>query len=258
MAQLQEKIELLENKLHSDSSGSSFTTDIENTKLRQALIKLKEVSEQDLKIYKYKIIELEKENARLATYPDRLKESQENIDLLMEQLELAEKSGEIIEQLTNKNLELGETISDLEQQLKGLIEYKEYSEQLDAYNAEEISILKGEIGKYCRKSHALTLSSERKNEVIVKSENTDRMLRATLQEKERVINSFREKCAQVTKQLHSIQDSQNVEESVTEEMKNRTSTLMHTYHRLQTKLQRAKSQMWDHDLSEMEMRVLDK
>ncbi len=62
----------------------------------------------------------------------------------------------------------------------------------------------------------------------------------------------------MSKQIQNVQNSQSVEKSETEELKTKSAHLMHTYHRLQTKLQKAKSQMWDLELSEMEMRVQER
>jgi chromosome segregation ATPase len=99
---------------------------------------------------------------------------------------------------------------------------------------------------------------DKKDEQITKLYTSEKNIRTSLQDKERVVNSFRQKCAQLSAQLQTIQSSQTSETSATEEFKNKTSHLMHTYHRLQTKLQKAKSQMWELELSEMEMRILDR
>jgi dynactin 1 len=145
LAQLQDRF----NSLQQGSSLGSPTSDpslsSENLKLKQALIKLKEVSEHDFKQFRQKIAELEKSNASMVPIA-KLKEAEENIALLQEQLDVAEKSSELIEELTNKNIEQGETIANLEAEIKNLTELKDYAEQLDAFNAEELSMLKEDLG----------------------------------------------------------------------------------------------------------------
>ena len=117
----------------------------ENIKLRQALIKLKEVSEQDFKQFRQKIADLEKFNASMVPVA-RLKDAEESIISLKEQLDVAERSSELIEELTSKNIEQGEIIADLEAEIKNLTELKDYAEQLDAFNAEELAMLKEDLG----------------------------------------------------------------------------------------------------------------
>jgi dynactin 1 len=147
MVQMKDRLEEFEKGITPTTFDNSSHS-MENGKLRQALVRLKEASDRDFKQFKLKISELEMENSNLAGYPDQLKEAEENIELLMEQLEVTEQSTDMIEELTNKNLQLGETISELDEQIKGLEEFRDYAEQLEAFNAEEISILKDDIGTY--------------------------------------------------------------------------------------------------------------
>jgi dynactin 1 len=147
MVQMKDRLEEFEKGI-TPTTFDNGSHSMENGKLRQALVRLKEASDRDFKQFKLKISELEMENSNLAGYPDQLKEAEENIELLMEQLEVAEQSTDMIEELTNKNLQLGETISELDEQIKGLEEFRDYAEQLEAFNAEEISILKDDIGIY--------------------------------------------------------------------------------------------------------------
>jgi dynactin 1 len=146
LAQLQDRFNALQQgstTLGSPTSDPSLSS--ENLKLKQALIKLKEVSEHDFKQLRQKIAELEKLNASMVPIA-KLKEAEESIALLQEQLDVAEKSSDLIEELTNKNIEQGETIANLEAEIKNLTELKDYAEQLDAFNAEELSMLKEDLG----------------------------------------------------------------------------------------------------------------
>lgn len=117
-----------ENELYTDLDENEVVK--KNVQLQSALLKFRDLmSEQDEKIKKYESNEIISDSFREAQ--DQLKEAEEVIQDLRVQLDNALGSEEMIEDLTDKNLQLEEKIEELEETINELEELKTLNDELE-------------------------------------------------------------------------------------------------------------------------------
>ena len=119
-----EQQESLIHQAHSDSNVNMNDILVENSKMKQIVLALRDMQQTDKKELQDKIeilsateqIVLELES-RIIQYTDKIAKLEETISELHEQISVAQSSEEMIEALTEKNLVLGEKVAKLEKQL---------------------------------------------------------------------------------------------------------------------------------------------
>ncbi|KAL0482633.1 dynactin subunit 1 [Acrasis kona] len=241
----EESLKLLQEKIEQLEGGSTDQPQtIENVKLKEALFRLKDASEKDVESYKLKIAALESENNQIEGYKQKIEDFEEQVGILLEQLQLAEESEDVIEKLSSKNLQLTEELEELNDRLKASEELKDYSDQLQAFNEEEITLLKFEV--------------EKKDEELLAFKQNEQVQREAIAAKEKAINNFRAKCTQLNQEIQNVRASQSGEVEAADSMREKTSKLMHMYHKVQNKLKNAKAQVWELELREVNSRIIDR
>lgn len=129
----------------------------ENSKLKEAVLKLRDINVRDKRELQEQAhhvqIELQRVQATnaklmaLESLPEQLANARHSIAILKEQLEAAQAQDVIINRLTEKNLQMEEQVTTLQETIQELNELKQVSAELEAYNMEEIKTIKHEIAQ---------------------------------------------------------------------------------------------------------------
>lgn len=115
----------------------------QNERLREALLRLREITSQTETELKDTIKSLEEDNTELAVYKEnfgstkeKLNASEAAVEDLRQQLEMAESAEQMLEDLTDRNLAMSEQIEELKATVEDLESLKEISDELEINHVE--------------------------------------------------------------------------------------------------------------------------
>lgn len=115
----------------------------QNERLREALLRLREITSQTETELKDTIKSLEEDNTELAVYKEnfgstkeKLNASEAVVEDLRQQLEMAESAEQMLEDLTDRNLAMSEQIEELKATVEDLESLKEISDELEINHVE--------------------------------------------------------------------------------------------------------------------------
>ncbi|MCJ1283481.1 hypothetical protein MMC26_002810 [Xylographa opegraphella] len=218
-----------------------------NERLREALMRLRDVAQEQEAELKQQIKEMETDMKEFATVRDqytdmqgRLTQSEATIEDLRQQLEIALGAEEMIEELTEKNLSLNEHLDELKAAVEDLESLKELNDELELNHMETEKQLQDEI------DYRETLVQEQVRKSAVQDE--------ALEDLEYTITRFRELVTNLQSDLEDMKASQQITASEANELGSRSKAMMDLNMRLQVSVTKAQVKTIDLELGTMEAR----
>ncbi|XP_057292074.1 dynactin subunit 1-like isoform X2 [Hydractinia symbiolongicarpus] len=152
------ELEILKNEISEGgvetvaASAQAKQIEQQNTRLKEALVKLKDIAQND-KMELAQIQKVNKElNQKLSTtgserdkLQERLQVAESQVDELKEQVDMALGAEEMVEKMTDKNLELEDKIEKLEETIQDLEALRELNEELEESHVQTEHDLREEI-----------------------------------------------------------------------------------------------------------------
>jgi dynactin 1 len=216
-----------------------------NERLREALIRLRDMTQQQESDLRAQIKELEddlEEYAAVKADYEATKENllvaETNVDDLKQQLETALGAEEMIEELADKNMRYQDEINELKAAIEDLESLKEISDEMEYTHIEtekqlqeEIDYREGVFGDQCRKI-------TQQDEVIVDLEYT--------------LNRFRDLVSNLQTDLEDMRATKQLSEAETIENEARQRTMQDLATKLQANTTKTQANFIDVELNRME------
>ncbi|KIR68423.1 dynactin 1 [Cryptococcus bacillisporus CA1873] len=216
-----------------------------NERLKEALIRLRDVSTEAERDHKVKIAELEKALtsqedliSQLEFAEAKLTNAESQVEDLKQQLDDALGAEDMLEQLTERNLQMGERIEEMRLTIEDLEAIKELNDELEEGHVETEKQLNEEIE---------ALTAELRKERVRSGE-----LDALILDMETTINQFRELVASLQGELETIRLQQVTRESDTASTSKESQALMNLNLKLQSTAAKAQSKTIDLELQKLE------
>ena len=216
-----------------------------NERLREALIRLRDVTQQQETDLKGQIAELEKDLQDFSGVKEeclRLKESltqsEAAIEDLRQQLDTALGAEEMIEELTERNMALSQQIEDLKAAVEDLESLKEINDELEINHTETEKQMQDEI------DYGESLIAEQKRRSAAQDENVQNL--------EYTVSRFRDLVTNMQSDLEDMRTSQQITESEANDLTNRSKAMMDLNMKLQTSAAKAQTKAIDVELGKME------
>eukprot|EP01114_Cavostelium_apophysatum_P009608 TRINITY_DN2280_c0_g1_i2.p1 TRINITY_DN2280_c0_g1~~TRINITY_DN2280_c0_g1_i2.p1 ORF type:complete len:1351 (-),score=437.37 TRINITY_DN2280_c0_g1_i2:39-4091(-) len=218
-----------EGTLSESSEESLESIRDQNEKLKDALIKLRDLSVSEKQEREKRIKELERDNKSLLSFQEKFQKTEgllndalEEIEQLKDAVDAAGQSEEMIEELTEKNLSLEEKIRELEATNEELEALRDISEELEeSQNAMEKQLRSEIYGKEV--------------ELLDQAGNINN-LKNRIADQDRTIEQFRNVVRSQQEQLHSLREREAEAMSQASEINEKSQALMTITHQLQTKV----------------------
>ena len=198
----------------------------ENARLRDALIRLRDMTQEQESALKEEIALLEEESEELDQLKGeydatktRLLEMEAESEDLREQLEAALGAETMIEQLTDKNLEMTGTIEELRNTVEDLESLKELNDEIELSHVEDKKMLQQEIDY----KEALLIESARR--VVSQDEE--------LADRDYTIQRFRELVTNMQSDLEDMRSSKEITETQAQELGSHSRAMMDLNRQLQ-------------------------
>lgn len=176
-----------------------------NQRLKEALIRLRDLSQDTEREHKTKITELEKElgaqqdvSAQLELAEAKLANSEAQVEDLKQQLDDALGAEDLLEELTERNLQMSEKIEEMRSTIEDLEALKELSDELEENHVETEKQLEEEI----------TLLTTKLREEVQRAVD----LEAVVVDMENTINQFRELVANLQSEIDTLRVQQATQE----------------------------------------------
>ena len=218
-----------------------------NERLREALMRLRDVTQEQEAELKEQIKEMEMDMKEFATvrnqYGDtqgRLARSQATIEDLRQQLETALGAEEMIEELSEKNMSLNEQLDELKAAIEDLESLKELNDELELNHMETEKQLQDEI------DFKETIVQEQVRKSVLQDE--------ALGDLEYTITRFRDLVTNLQSDLEDMRASQQITEIEANELGSRSKAMMDLNMRLQVSVAKAQVKTIDLELGSMEAR----
>lgn len=215
-----------------------------NERLREALLRLRDVTQQQEADLKNQVTELEQDLQDMNKLKEgyqhtkgKLMQSDANLEDLRQQLDTALGAEEMIEELTERNMALNEKMDELRQTIEDLESLKELNDELELNHVETEKQLQDEIDY----SEAL-LSEEARKSAIQDG---------TIQDLEYTVNRFRDLAKSMQGEIEDMRTSQQLSETEANELSNRSKAMMDLNMRLQVSASKAQIKAIDLELGKM-------
>ena len=212
---------------------------------REALMRLRDVTQQreaDLKKQvtelQLDVEELNKSKNEHTHTKEKLLQSESTLVKLREQLDTALGAEEMIEELTEKNMALTETMDELRQTIEDLESLKELNDELEINHTETEKQLQDEIDY----DEALLAEEARKSAIQA----------GTIQDLEYTVKRFRDLVTNMQNDLEDMRASQQISETEANELSSRSRAMMDLNMRLQVSASKAQVKAIDLELRKME------
>ncbi|KAK8858530.1 hypothetical protein IAR55_002757 [Kwoniella newhampshirensis] len=216
-----------------------------NERLKEALIRLRDVSTEADREHKTKLAEMEKQ---LTTQEDilsqldlteaKLNNAEAQVEDLKQQLDDALGAEDMLEQLTERNLQMGERIEEMRVTIEDLEALKELNDELEENHVEAEKHLNEEI-----ESLTIHLQFEK-----ARSEELD----SVIQDTETTIAQFRELVTSLQSELDFLRTQQATQEQVSATTSKEAQALLNLNLRLQSTAVKAQSKTVDLELRKLE------
>ncbi|KAJ5084007.1 hypothetical protein NUU61_008586 [Penicillium alfredii] len=254
MEELQLEVEVLREENDEFSQGTSpedksshgwLQMEKTNERLREALIRLRDMTQQQESDLKSQIKELEDDleeyTAVKSDYEatkEKLLVAETNVEDLKQQLETALGAEEMIEELADKNMRYQEEINELKAAIEDLESLKEISDELEYTHIEtekqlqeEIDYRDGVFSEQCRKI-------SQQDEVIEDLEYT--------------LSRFRELVTNLQSDLEDMRASQQISEAEATDLTTRSRAMMDLNTKLQASVSKSQTKTIDVELNRMD------
>jgi dynactin 1 len=213
----------------------------QNERLKDALVRLRDISTETETKLQRKIKELEREVLAIADlrhHHDKVKEqleqSQNQVELLKERLDDALASEELVEQLTDKNLNLGEKIEEMQIVIEDLEALKELNDELEETHLEAAKQLQEEIDIKDSQIRELVRRFDTQQESVADYENT--------------ISQFRNLVSTLQNDLQHLREQQADQATHTEALSSQSQAMMNLNLHLQNSVTKAQAKAIDLEL----------
>ncbi|KAF8533753.1 dynein associated protein-domain-containing protein [Trichophaea hybrida] len=217
----------------------------QNERLREALLRLREITSQTEEELRGANASLEEEVTELVKYKDeyenikeRLIASQSAVDDLRGQLETALGAEEMLEELSERNMNMSEQIDEYRATVEDLESLKEISDELEINHIETEKQMQEELDY----------------RDLVISEQTKRIaqLDASNEEAEYTITRFRDLVVNLQSDLEDMKASQQITEAEAEELTARSRSMLDINMKLQITAAKAQNKTIDLESRKME------
>ncbi|CAG7916106.1 unnamed protein product [Penicillium olsonii] len=216
-----------------------------NERLREALIRLRDMTQQQESDLKAQIKEMEEDleeysavKSDYETTKEKLLVAETNVDDLKQQLETALGAEEMIEELADKNMRYQDEINELKAAIEDLESLREISDEMEYTHIEtekqlqeEIDYREGVFSDQCRKIN-------QQDEVIVDLEYT--------------LNRFRELVSNLQTDLEDMRATKHLSEAETIENEARQRTMQDLATKLQANTTKSQANFVDVELNRMD------
>jgi len=216
-----------------------------NERLREALMRLRDVTQQQEADLRDQIAELEKDMQDLSGIKEECLHTQESlaqseaaIEDLRQQLDTALGAEEMIEELAEKNMALSQQIEDLKAAVEDLESLREINDELEINHTETEKQMQDDIDY----SESVIADQNRK------SATKDQ----TIQDLDYTVNRFRCLVANMQSDLEDMRASQQITETEANELTNRSRAMIDLNMKLQVSASKAQVKAFDVELGRME------
>lgn len=212
---------------------------------REALMRLRDVTQQQEADLKGQVTELEQDLEELNKIKnehthtkEKLSQSESTLVELREQLNTALGAEEMIEELAEKNMALTEKINESRQTIEELESLKELNDELEINHTETEKQLQNEID-----FHEALLAEEARKSAVQDG---------TIQDLEYTVTRFRDLVTNMQSDLEDMRASQQISETEANELSSRSRAMMDLNMRLQVSASKAQVKAIDLELGKME------
>nr|WAW84814.1 dynactin 1 [Halisarca dujardinii] len=172
----------------------------QNQRLKEALVRLRDMSAQDKNEHQQLVKDLEKQVSLVAQLSEQkdllqeeLQEAEATVDELKEQVDASLGAEEMVETLTEKTLDLEEKVTELQEQVDDLEALKELGEEQEELRVEMELELREELDLSYNKSGELEHRIEASQEVIVDLQQTVEKFRELVRSQQGSIVELKQK-----------------------------------------------------------------
>lgn len=216
-----------------------------NERLREALIRLRDMTQQQESELKDQIKSLEEDVRELSdvkehfeTVKEKLAQSEASIEDLRQQLDNALGAEDMIEELTEKNMSMSEQIEELRATVEDLESLKELNDELEINHVETEKEMQEDL--------------DFKDNIIAEQARRAAQQEENLEDMEYTLSKFRELVTSLQSDLEDMRASHAVTETESEQLNSRSRAMLDLNMKLQASV--AKTQVKTIDL---ELRRLD-
>lgn len=217
----------------------------ENDRLREALLRLRDLTQDREGELKEQVSELEAQVKEFETFSKQFEDAKEKLlsseataDDLRQQLEAALGAEEMIEELTERNMTMQEKLDELRVTIEDLENLKELNDELEINHVEAEKQLADEI--------------DFKDSLLFDRERTAKQQQEALDDADYTINRFRELVTQLQSDLQDMQASKQISDTEAADLSTKSRAMLDLNMKLQSSA--AKTQIKTIDL---ELRKLD-
>ncbi|KAH0543925.1 hypothetical protein FGG08_001826 [Glutinoglossum americanum] len=217
----------------------------QNERLREALMRLRDMTQQQEGELKDHIKSLEEDLQELSgvkeqyeTTKQKLAQSEANIEDLRQQLDTAESAEEMLEELTQRNLSMSEQIEELNATIEDLESLKELNDELELNHVETEKQMQEEL--------------DFKDLLIAEQTRKATQLEETMEDYEYTVSRFRGLVTNLQSDLEDMRASQQLTETEAEELTNRSRAMMDLNMKLQLSASKAQVKTIDLELRRLE------
>ncbi|KAE8555658.1 hypothetical protein EYB25_000356 [Talaromyces marneffei] len=244
---LRDENEELSNVMSPEDKSSQGWLQMEKTneRLREALIRLRDMTQQTEAELRDQIKELQDDleeyttvKAEYESIKEKLLASETNVDELKQQLETALGAEEMIEELADKNMRYQEEINELKAAIEDLESLKEISDELELNHVETEKQLQEEI------DYRESIFNEQSRKVAQQDE--------IIEDLEYTLARFRELVTNLQSDLEDMRASQQLTETEANELSTRSRAMMDLNLKLQASVEKAQSKTIDIEMGRME------
>ncbi|PWW73898.1 hypothetical protein C7212DRAFT_359190 [Tuber magnatum] len=217
----------------------------QNERLREALLRLREITSQTETELKDTIKSLEEDNTELTVYKENFEATREKLNAseaavedLRQQLEMAESAEQMLEDLTERNLAMSEQVEELKATVEDLESLKEISDELEINHVETEKQMQEEL--------------DYKDLIITEQIRRIGQLDSSNEEAEYTITRFRDLVTNLQGDLEDMRASQQITETEAEELTQRSRSMMEINMKLQITAAKAQNKTIDLELRRLE------
>ena len=217
----------------------------EKERYREALVRLRDVTQQQEGDLRSQVVELEQDLEDLnkvknehAYTKEKLLQSESIVVELREQLDTALGAEEIIEELTEKNMAFSERIDEMRQTIEDLESLKELNDELEINHTETERQLQNEV------DYNEALLAEEARKLATQD--------GTIQDLEYTVTRFRDLVTNMQSDLEDMRASRQMSETEANELSSRSRAIMDLNMRLQVSASKAQVKAIDLELGKMD------
>ncbi|KAH0562008.1 hypothetical protein GP486_003290 [Trichoglossum hirsutum] len=217
----------------------------QNERLREALMRLRDMTQQQEGELRDHVKSLEEDLQELSGVKEqyeaakqKLAQSETNIEDLRQQLDTAESAEEMLEELTQRNLSMSEQIEELNATVEDLESLKELNDELEINHVETEKQMQEEL--------------DFKDLLLGEQARKVTQLEETMEDYEYTVARFRELVTNLQSDLEDMRASQQLTETEAEELTNRSRAMMDLNMKLQLSASKAQVKTIDLELRRLE------